>query len=137
MSQFASQLIKSFIANQSITAYTVVTRAATSTYSVAPWNTATAMVIGVAQNNGSTGDAIEVAIAGTSKVYCAASVSAGSIVGPNTATANLTGGIGSIVERVGSFTSTIAYKQIGVALEAGSTNSIIEVLIHVSNVSGV
>lgn len=136
MSQFSNQIVKSFIANQSITAYTVVTRAATSTYSVAPWNTITAQIIGIAQNNGSTGDAIEVCFGGTSKVYCAASISTGAIVGPNTVTANLTGGIGSVIERVSLFTVTASNKTVGVALEAGSTNSLIEVLIAISNVSG-
>lgn len=137
MSQFSNQIVKSFTANQSVSAYTVVQRAATSTMAVSPWNTATAFILGVSANNGSTGDSVPVVLGGTAKVYCAGSVAAGDLVGPNTATANLTGGIGAVVSLAGSFTTTIAYRNLGVALETGSTNSVIEVAIHISNVSGV
>lgn len=138
MSQFSSQITKSFMANQSVAAFTVVSRAATtSTMSVRPWDTTTSFILGVAVNNASTGDSVNVVIGGTARVSCAASVSVGALVGPNTATANLNQGIGSIVERTGSFTSTILYKNLGIALESGSTNSVIEVLIQMNNVSGV
>jgi len=136
MSQFSNQIVKSFMANQSIGAYVVVSRAATSTMSVLPWNTTTSFVLGVSLNAASTGEAVNVVIGGTAKVACAASVSVGAIVGPNTVTSNLNAGPGCIVERAASFTSTALYKNIGIALEAGSTNSVIEVLIQPNHVSG-
>lgn len=138
MSQFSKQIVKSFVANSSIPAYVCVTRAATTTLAVSPWNTVTAFILGVSANAASTGDSVQVVIAGSAKVICQASVSAGALCGPGTVTANITGGgPGAILERTGSFTSTIAYRHLGIALEAGSTNSVIEVLIHVGNISGV
>jgi len=128
MSQFSNQVVKTFAANQSVTAYTIVSRAATSTMAVLPWNTTTSLVLGIARDNASTGDALEVVIGGTAKVICSASVSAGSLVGPTTATAGYAAAI------TGFFT-TSAYKYIGIALEAGSTNSVIEVALQFNNVS--
>lgn len=132
MSQVSNQMVKSFAANQSVAAYTVVTRSATTTMAVNTWNTLSANILGVAADNVSTNNSLPVIISGSAKCICSASVSAGSIVGPVT-TASF---IGYIAERTQPFTVTSAYKILGVALEAGSTNSVIEVLLQPSQVSG-
>ena len=133
MSQFSNQIIKTFEARASITAYTCVAALATTTASVGPWNTVTLFPIGVAQNNASTGDAIEVCIGGTSKVGCQAAVTGGQVVQPGTVTANITLGIGCI-KNAATFTVTTNWPTLGIALESGLTNSVIEVLVNPTNV---
>jgi hypothetical protein len=133
MSQWSAQTRKGFTSDVSCPAFTCACKSATSTaYTVRPWNTVTANVIGVFTNNCSTGGVVEVAMDGTAKVLCAASVSAGALVGPNTVTANLSGGIGQIIEKP-TWASATGAHIIGVALEPGSTNTVIEVMLQVFN----
>lgn len=133
MSQFSPQYRKGFIADASCAAFTVACRSGTTTaYAVRQWNTATANIIGVFTNNASTGGTVEIALMGTAKVLCAASVSAGSLVGPNTVTANLTGGIGQIIEKP-TWASATGAHILGTALEAGSTNTVIEIALQIFN----
>lgn len=89
------------------------------------------MQVGISLDDASqTGQAIDVQ-ATTVKLSCGASVSAGAIVGPQTAT-------GQIVERANPATTTTQFeKSIGIALEAGSTNSVIQVLLSMSNLGAV
>jgi hypothetical protein len=81
--------------------------------------TTTTNVIGVTNNNASaTGEAVGIILSGTAKVKLGATVTAGDIVGA------ITGGKGTGV--VGTTTAAI----IGIALESGVTNSVIEVTIQ-------
>ena len=94
--------------------------------------TATGMIIGVTLGGASlTGEAIEILLAAPiAKVQCALSVSAGAIVGPNTGTG------GQIVERPNPGTvTTVLLPTLGLALEAGDTNSVISVLLLPTNIS--
>lgn len=127
MSQQSNQTVKSFVAAVSIPAHTIVALSAANT--VTPVWTATSMIVGVADDNASTNGAVPVVIAGSAKVICNASISAGSIVGPVT-------GTGFGVALGATFTSTALFKHVGIALDAGSTNSVIEVLINVNNIAG-
>lgn len=129
MSQVSNQVVKSFVANLSIPAYTIVSRAATSAAEVTPVWTATSMIVGVAQQNASTGDSIPIVIGGTAKVICNTSISAGALVGPATGT-----GFGVAV--AATFTSTALFKHVGLANQGGSTNSVIEVIININNIAG-
>lgn len=129
MSQMSNQIIKSFIINASVPAYVIVCRAATTTAQVTDLWTATSMIVGVTADAGSTGDSIPVVIGGTAKVICLTSISAGSIVGPGT-------GTGFGVALGATFTSTALFKHVGLALDQGSSNSVIEVLINVNNIAG-
>lgn len=124
MANFSNQSVKSFIATASIPAYVCVSMVTTG--SVAVWDTLSSNIIGVSKDNASTGQSIDIVIAGTAKVLCAASVSAGSIVGPATAST-----AGYVVER--AVTASTTTKYLGVAYEPGDTNSVIEVLLQISN----
>ena len=93
------------------------------------WATSTSMIVGVTYDEAQQSDAaISVILDGTAKVTCFASVSAGAIVGP------ATDGSGKVRERTNPATTTTAFeKTIGMALEAGSTDSVIEVALQINN----
>lgn len=129
MSQVSNQLIKSFAVNSSVPAFTIVAIQATSTSQVTNVWTSTLNIVGVALDNASAGDSVPVAIGGTARVICNVSISAGDLVAPVTST-----GFG--VGLAATFTSTALFKHLGVALDNGSTNSVIEVLINPNNVAG-
>lgn len=94
--------------------------------------TAAGLMIGVTLGGASqTGEAVDILLAAPiAKVQCALSVSAGAIVGPGT------GAGGQIVERANPGTvTTILLPTLGMALEAGDTNSVISVLLMPTNIS--
>lgn len=130
MSQVRAQERISFKQNATLAAYRIVT--VTGANQVGYWNTITANMIGVTWDDGSkvgSGGDVDVVIAGTAKVQCLASVAAGSLVGAETAT-----GLGVQRSNPSAITTaTASIKAIGIALENGSTNSVIEVLISRSN----
>jgi len=104
-------------ADTSLTAYRIVE--VTSAGYVEMIETITTAIIGVTNNNASaTGQAVGVIINGTAKVICNASIPAGSIIGAASASNGKA--------TVGTTTSAI----LGVALESGSTNSIIEITVQ-------
>lgn len=128
MANFEHGLETTYRATLSIPAYVVVAAAATSPTEALVWNTSTANILGVSLDNVSTGGALAVRYQGRVKLICNASVSAGAIVGPATSTA------GYITERANPATTTTAFqKVIGIALQAGSTNAVIEVLLNIDN----
>jgi len=109
-------------------AYRVVTVSGANTADI--WKTATSLILGVSMEDASaTGEAWKIRIAGTAKVACGASVSAGALVTPMT-------GTGKITEATKTYntTTTVVPRSLGIALEAGSTNSVIEVLIMPNNI---
>lgn len=124
--------VKSFAAGDTLASFRVVTFGGASTTGifVDPWATSTSHVLGVTLGPASfTGEAIDVLLAApTAKMSCLLSVSSGALVGPATA------GAGQIVERGNPATvTTRLVNVIGIALEAGDTNSVIEVLMNVHN----
>lgn len=121
--------VKSFAAGDSLSAYRVVTFDSQSNTGIhiVPWVTDTQVIIGVTLGPASfTGEAVDVLLAApTAKVMCNLSVSAGTIVGP------ATDGAGRVVERANPGTvTTFMVPTLGIALEAGDTNSVIEVLLQ-------
>lgn len=103
--------------------------AAVASNQVGYWATQSSHIIGVTiDDNKQTGSAIAVQLDGIARVTCFASVAALSIVGPDTA------GSGKIVARDnGATTTTAVSKSLGIALEAGSTDSVIRVALQINN----
>ena len=86
----------------------------------------TSVQIGVTNNDASsTGEAVGIIINGTGKVACGASVAAGVVVGMQTDT----GKVIDVLDTADT-TTTAVPRAIGVSLQAGSTNSIIEITIQ-------
>lgn len=129
MAQESNQGLKSFTCQDTMTAFRVVVMDSTTAGRINRFATASSIVIGVSADSAETGGSVPVVIYGTARVSCAASVSAGSIVGPST------DGAGQIVER--SRAATAGTVKIGVALQSGSANSIIEVLLQPLNLGPV
>jgi hypothetical protein len=127
MAQSLYGLDKTFISdaayNTTTAQYRVMYAAGSDTAGII--NTVTCNVIGILQNANSveaTGGAAIVRLLGTSKAVCGASVTVGNLLIPNTA--------GAVVP-VAAITGT-AYQLVGVALETGSTNSVIEITVNPS-----
>jgi len=128
MSQVRGQNIVSFKGNATMTAYVIVKPTAKNTVGIC--DTSTAYIVGVtADTSYESGASVPVVIGGTAKVLCGASVSAGAVVMAQTTT-------GYAVEATAMLNNTassVVPKTLGIALEAGSTNSVIEVLIQINN----
>jgi hypothetical protein len=125
MAQALYGLDKTFIANAAFNTTTALWRVmyAAGSDTAGIVNTTTCNVIGILQNANSveaTGGAAIVRLLGTSKAICGVSVGVGALVIPNTA--------GAIIP-IGTVTGT-AYPIVGVALENGSTNSVIEIVLQ-------
>jgi hypothetical protein len=123
---------ESFMASASVTAFGVVTMAAASAGQrrCTPWITQTAHILGVAQDNATVRYNVPVATHNGDivSVLCNASVSGGALVGPDT-------GTGAIIERALAATAAVwAMPRLGIAMESGSTNSVINVLLNIENV---
>lgn len=124
--------VASFLAGDTLSAFRVVTFGGASTTGifVDPHVTSTSHVLGVTLGAASsTGEAVDILLAAPiAKLSCAASVSAGAIVGPATDSG------GQITERANPDTVTTALlPSLGIALQAGDTNSVIAVLLMPSN----
>lgn len=117
-------------ADESVPANRILTLSAGQTVDIP--NTTTAMIIGVSCNDiSATGQAVGVARNGTAKIQCGASVSAGALLTYQTST-------GKCIEasaNINATTTTAIEKTIGIAMEAGDTNSLIEVALDINNVS--
>lgn len=112
-------------------AYRVVAPSAVGDHYAGVHETGTSLILGISQEDASaTGQAWPIRIAGTSKAVCGASVSCGAILIPQTAT-------GKVIEGTisANTTTTALPRSVGVALEKGSTNSVIEVLIAINNIT--
>lgn len=122
---------QSFFASGSVGAYRVVSPATSvgGQRRVQLWTTNTMHVIGVAQDNASDTNGVPVSTVHGSIVQCICdfSVSVGALVGPATTT-------GGLMERALAVTAASwNHPRIGIALESGSTNSVINVLLSVDN----
>lgn len=116
-------------ASGSSPAYRVVAPGTTSSQAQV-WVTATTLMIGISQKDASaTGEAWNVRIYGTSKATCGASVSSGSILTAQTDTGKVIAGT-----KTYDTGTTAIPRTIGVALEKGDTNSVIQVLIMPNNI---
>ena len=123
---------ESFFASGSVGAYRCVAPATSvgGQRRVQLWTTNTMHVLGIAQDNATDTFGVPVATHSGDIVPCVCdlSVSVGALVGPGTTT-------GGIVERVLGATAAVwAVPRIGIALESGSTNSVINVLVRVDNI---
>jgi hypothetical protein len=122
--------VKSFLAGDTMGSGVVVTfmTAGADGIFVRPWLTDTAVILGVTMQAASaTGEALDVMLAAPT-VKCrvgSADIAAGAIVGPET------GNAGAIITRANPGTvTTFMVPTLGIALEAGSLTSIIEVLLQ-------
>jgi hypothetical protein len=114
----------SFMANESIPAYRAVSVAASSSslnnMRVELWDTSTVNPIGFALDNVSTDGAVMVQIGGIVRAQCLASVSAGGLLTLDTGT--------GYVKEHGLAAASIAVQIVGVALQNGSSFSVINIL---------
>jgi len=120
MSQETPGVKLSYEASDSLPAQRVV--AINSDRTCKLWDTSTSFLAEVNQRLVDSGAAADVILTGTAKVQCFASVSFGALVAP------ATGGSGKI-QAVTVNTSTSFPQILGVALESGSTDASIEVLL--------
>lgn len=129
MAQEVNGTIKSFkAASGSVPAYRIAVVTGINTVGVT--FTSTSVLVGITANDASaTGQAVGVVLNGTAKCMCGASVSAGAILTAQTDT-------GKCIEATAvlNTTTTVIPRTIGVALQKGSTNSIIEVAIIPNNI---
>lgn len=132
MAQEVNGVKKTFKAlNASIPAYRIVAVGAGKDV-VDLAKTSTAMLVGVSANNiSATGQAVSVILNGTARCQCGASVSAGALLSFQTDTGMC---IEALAAAYNHTTTTIIPRTIGVALQAGSTNSVIEILVQPNNV---
>ena len=126
MSQNTPGVKVSIEASDTIPAFAVVALGATRLAGI--WVTSTSHILGVSERLADSGAACSIIVSGTAKVGCFASVPAGSLVTPATDAAGFIKAV-----TTASLTTTAYPRILGVALESGSTNSVIEVLLQVSN----
>lgn len=111
----------------SIPAYRIMGVAAAKTVDIP--NTTSSALIGVSTIDASaTNQAVGVVISGSARCACGASVSVGATVGCQTST-------GKCIEITSllNTTTTVIPRSIGVALQTGSTNSVIEITVQPVN----
>jgi len=118
----------SFKASATLAAYVIV-KPGTGANLVALHDTNTAQIIGVTQQAsvGGANSSVLVALNGCAKVTAGASVSSGAILIPQTATGF------AVEDGAGGYINTataLANFSLGLALDAGDTNSTIEVLLR-------
>lgn len=125
------QEIISCYAAATLSAYRVVSLSGLNT--VALYTTSTSLIFGVsATDTIAASTSVAIVVGGPALVACGASVSAGAVVAVQTAT-------GLIVEalHISTSTSSAIPKLVGVAMQAGSTNAVIEVMLQINNHSKV
>jgi hypothetical protein len=131
MSQANSGMHHSYKAGETIPAYRVVHLSAA--HQVCLCDTSTALIVGVSQDQVDTSGFVPVATiyGDSSKVQCFSSIAAGDTVAPATDAA----GRISTVTPLPVSTDGVFHPTLGVALQAGSTDSVIEVLLQPNNAS--
>lgn len=120
MSQYTPGVLLSIEAADSIPAHRVVVLSGNRLCDV--FATSTSQILGVNESLVDSGAAASVIVSGTAKVQCNASIAAGSLVTP------VTDGSGKI-KAVTVNTSTAFPAILGIALQNGSTDASIEVLL--------
>lgn len=134
MAEKNSPYLLNFTVNgATIPAYRIVKNAATAAVprGVALWDTATAFIMGLSQeiSSDATGGAAFVAVGGTAKANCGASVSAGALLTGLTAT----GEVVEVTAHVLNTTTTVVPRTVGQAMRSGSTAAAIEVYVSPNN----
>lgn len=120
----------SFLVSATISAFRIVKP--TGANRVGTWDTATAHILGVAQEDskGGSDTSVLVCIGGTARTMAGASISAGALITAQTATGlAIEAGTGLI-----DTTTSAVPKLLGLALDAADTNSVCEVLLIINNV---
>jgi hypothetical protein len=115
-------------ADASVTAYKIVAVSGKNTVDL--WDTVTSAILGVTTIDAiAAGSAVGVIIGGTARVMCGASVGVGAVVTAQT-------GTGKCIEAVTTLntTTTVIPKTLGIALQNGSTNAVIEVSVMPNNI---
>lgn len=125
MSQQRNSVFASFLAGDTISAYQIVALT-TVANTVIPWATATSVILGVAADSADSGAAANIIIGGTAKVQCGASISMGAIITAQTDTALAI----EAINVAPTVTTLVVPFTLGQALQAGSTNSVIEVTVN-------
>lgn len=126
MSQQRAQVVISFKAERTLTAGLIANMPGANQAGL--WLTSTSHILGVIEDDQTNSDAaVPIIIAGTARVTAGASVSVGSIVGPQTATAK------AVERAVPTTVTSQMHKTIGIALQSGSTDSSIEVILQIVN----
>lgn len=133
MTQDGGQVIRSRKTNATLSAFRVVRVTAANT--VGLYDTTTSLIYGVTgdDSQGGTGSSVKVVVSGSVKVQCAASVSAGALVTAQSATTS--GLVMEVGAHINNTTSAAVPKILGIAMEAGSTNTVIEVELRIENSS--
>lgn len=125
-----AQTIVSFKSAATLPAYVVVKP--TTANHVGLWDTSTALIMGVtldtSNNNGGSDSAVAIVVGGSAKVICGASVSTGALIAVQTAT-----GYAIEAGSLPNTTSATFPRLLGISLQAGSTNSVIEVMLQINN----
>jgi hypothetical protein len=129
----AAQTVITLKGNATIPAYTIVTLVGQNKVGICA--TTTARIFGVTtQLCAGDGAAAPVCIAGVTRVVAGASVSAGAILCVQGATT--TGyAIEATADSFTNTTTTLISKTLGQALQAGSTLSVVNVLLQINNIS--
>lgn len=118
-------------ADTSICAWRVACISAKNTCDI--WQTSTSKILGLTINDASnTGDAVGIIISGVGRAVCGASVSVGAVVCPATDTGKV---IEIVVDAYTMSTTSVYSKSVGIALQSGSTNSVISVLVMPNNIN--
>jgi hypothetical protein len=125
MSQYTPGVKVSLEADDTLAAFIVVGQGARA-HTVNAWQTSSSHVLGVTEALADSGAAASIIVSGTAKVTCNASIPAFSLVGPVTGSAGL-------IAAITVNTATTFPKLLGIALENGSTNGVIEVLLQPTN----
>ena len=123
MSQSLGGLDRSFLAGDTVSAYHVMQVPTATANTVIPWQTTTAAIVGVTQEAVDSGSAVTVRLLGTTKCIAANSIVSGTILMPQTAT-------GLVLTATTAQITAAARHIVGISLEAGDTNSVIEVLLQ-------
>lgn len=124
MSVFTPGTKLSIDAGDTIPAFRVVAPAAGRTCVL--WETSSSHILGVCERLTDSGASAPIILNGTAKCECNSSIAALQLVGP------ATGGSGKVAE-VDAVTATALPKVLGIALEGGTSSSIIEVAIQITN----
>lgn len=128
MSQERGQKVLSFLAGEAIAAncgVAIHVGAAANTVNLP--GTTTSVLLGISQDTAASGGSLPVITEGSAKLILDSVVSAGNLVALNT------NGHGTAATQLLNTTTTTVPRTIGIALESGVTNGVIEVYISRGN----
>ena len=128
MSQVRAQTVVSFQADDTLSAFRIVGLSASMGANIVNVpTTSTVHYIGATIDSVDSGSAAQIAISGSCKVQANSSISAGDLVTAETS------GMATTTTATGATTTTAFPAIFGIALQNGSTNSVIEIGIQINN----